>query len=412
MSDAPWRKQLQPATFRNVGFSVKAAQTQVGRRMVIHEYAQRDEAYPEDMGRKARAFTVEALVIGPDYIKARDALIDALEAPGPGLLVHPYYGRRTVVLANPARISETPDEGGLARFSLDFVEAGDNTQPSARIDTPSVVERRADAAAAVLVEDFSDRFTVAGKPDFVEAGALTVAKDVMSALDGVRRRLVPDLSVLDDYTAAASGVSGKLASLIRTPADFANQLLGLYAGLTGLAGTPQSALAAYRGLASYGAGLPSVARTTPSRQQQATNQDALAGLTRRAALVESARVASRIEFDSYDQAAAVRDELAGRLDDEASGIGPGGAAVTVTDPVYDALVSLRAAMVRDINTRGADSPRISSATLSATLPALVAAYRIYGDATRADELVARNAGLIRHPGFVPGGTALEILAES
>jgi prophage DNA circulation protein len=43
---------------------------------------------------------------------------------------------------------------------------------------------------------------------------------------------------------------------------------------------------------------------------------------------------------------------------------------------------------------------------SATLPALVVAHRVYGDATRADEIVSRNR--VRHPGFVPGGIALEV----
>jgi len=66
--------------------------------------------------------------------------------------------------------------------------------------------------------------------------------------------------------------------------------------------------------------------------------------------------------------------------------------------------------VRDITARGADLPRLVAISMPATLPALVVAYLAFGDATRAAEIVARNAIIIRHPGFVPGGIPLEALA--
>lgn len=418
MTESAWRKQLQPASFRGVAFHVKGADSEVGRRTVLHEYPQRDEPFSEDMGRKARGFKVEAIVIGADYFKARDALIEALEAKGSGVLVHPYYGRRTVALASPARISESPDEGGMARFSLDFVEAGENVQPSARPDTQSLVESAVGDARASIAEDFASIFSVDGMPEFVELSALDVASDVMSALDGVRRGMIPDLSIVSDYVSAALGVSGSLGSLIRLPADLAGGFLGLFSGLSGIGRSPLASFMALRALfcygkrltgygyggngiyTSYGTTLPSVPLTTPARIKQAANQEALAALTRRAAVIEAAQSSSAIRFDSYNQAAAVRDELAERLDVESE---------TAAEPVYAALTALRVAVVRDITTRGADLARVSESTLPATLPALVASYRIYGDATRDADLVSRNAGVVRHPGFVPGGRPLEIL---
>lgn len=414
MTGAAWRQQLQPASFRGVPFHVKGADSEVGRRTVLHEYPQRDQPYTEDLGRKARSFRVEAIVVGPDYFKARDALIEALETPGPGVLVHPLYGRRTVALQGPARIAESFDEGGLARISLDFVEAGDNVQPSARPDTQSLVETAAAGASSAAASDFADVFSVDGMPEFVEAHALDVARDVMSALDGVRRGMIPDLAVAADYVAAAQGVSNRLASLIRAPADLAGDLLGLASGLSGLGRSPLAALSALRSLfgygkrggnyggvySTYGTTLPTLPRTTPARIRQADNQEALAALTRRAAVIEAARASSAIAFDSYNQAVTVRDELAERLDVEAE---------TASEPVYGALTALRIAVARDITARGADLARVSEARLPVTLPALVAAYRIYGDATRDAELISRNAGIVRHPGFVPGGRPLEIL---
>lgn len=415
---APWRKQLVAGSFRGVPFSVKSAQTQVGRRLAIHEYPQRDEVFPEDMGLKADAFTIEAIIIGPDYIKARDALIEALKAYGPGKLVHPYYGQRHVMLASPARISESPEEGGVARFSLDFIVAGKNTEPSARQDTQAGVEDAADTASEAIADAFAREYSLDGSPDFVEAAALSQAQLAVKAIESARGSLVPDLSVLSDYMADVNSVVGSLNSLIRAPAAYAQNILGMVGTLKALAKSPLRALNSYRGLFDYGSKHASVPTTTPSRIRQSNNQSAMACLCRRAALIEGSRVASRVSYSTYDQAVAMRDDLAARLDDEAAGIVPaatgnGAPAQTsreVSETVYQALTALRVALVRDMTARSINAPRVTFCTLSATLPALVAAYKIHGDPTLADELITRNRTTIRHPGFVPGGTALEVVS--
>lgn len=152
------------------------------------------------------------------------------------------------------------------------------------------------------------------------------------------------------------------------------------------------------------------------------NTAAQTALVRRAALIEGARAASNVVFSTYDEAVALRDELAARLDDEAAGIPPaldaqGGSLVDagqtvvfpVSDPVYQALTAVRVALTHDLSARAIDAPRLASAILPATLPALVAAYRLLGDPTLDAEIVARNR--IRHPGFVPGGVPLEFLSS-
>lgn len=347
----------------------------------------------------------------------RDALIDALKQPGPGLLIHPYYGQRVVTLVSPARISETPAEGGVARFSLDFVEAGDNVEPYARDDTQDAVESAADEATLTVADDFSGQFSLDGVPDFVELSALDSAKSVMAGLEAARRALVPDLSVLSDFVAAADGVMGSLNNLIRAPAAFAQSVLGMFGALKSLALSPLHALNSYKGLFSYGGKHAAIPRTTPSRIRQSTNQTAMTSLVRRVALIEAARVASRAEVETYEQAVLIRDDLSARLDDEAAGMVPAptgneAQAMTimiVSEPVYQALTALRVALVRDLTARAINAPRVTHTILPATLPALVAAHRIHGDASRADEVISRNRKGIRHPGFVPGGVALEVI---
>ena len=94
-----WREDYRQASFRGAAFFVASADSAYGRRVATHEHAQRDVPFNEDMGRKVRAFTVDAYLLGPNYNVARDALIKACETPEAGTLVHPYRGDLTVNLS-------------------------------------------------------------------------------------------------------------------------------------------------------------------------------------------------------------------------------------------------------------------------------------------------------------------------
>ena len=52
-----------PARFRNARFHVDSAVRESGRRIVPHEYPKKDVPYAEDMGRRAREFTIRGYII-------------------------------------------------------------------------------------------------------------------------------------------------------------------------------------------------------------------------------------------------------------------------------------------------------------------------------------------------------------
>jgi prophage DNA circulation protein len=223
-----WRDELQPASFRNVPFKVASTNGQLGRRTVIHEYPTSDLPYAEDLGRKAREFSIEAFVIGPDYMTLRDDLIYALELPGAGELVHPFRGRQQVVLTS-ASVSESTDEGGMAKFSLSFTESGEPLNPARKVDTAQVVETAADEADAEFESDFFDGFNVDGLLDFVDLEALSVVGDALSAV-GDAVSTVSNLAtsalnqvngVMSEFTMQAARISSGLSSLIRLPGNLA-----------------------------------------------------------------------------------------------------------------------------------------------------------------------------------------------
>lgn len=118
-----------------------------------------------------------------------------------------------------------------------------------------------------------------------------------------------------------------------------------------------------------------------SVDQAVANRAALTALVRQVALAEAVQVATGASYDSAVEALAVRDTLADRLDAE----------MTVSSAETNvAFRSLRAALVKDISTRAAELPGVTTVTSAGVVPALVLASHLYDDPSRASEIVARN----------------------
>lgn len=398
-----WRESLQKASFRGVPFHVDGHEGTFGRRVQVHEYPLRDRPFAEDLGRKARALKVEALVLGADYMVGRNALLAAVERAGPGTLVHPYLGELLVTVITCSMREGTAD-GGVCRFALEFVEAGEDRFPARTVSTGAAVAAAADYAAQAVQSSFERRHAVAGKPAFVANASGNIFKRALAGIQGVVGKV---RAAADQVAALQRDVDAyrrDLVSLIYAPASAAQALVGSIRQLArSVATTPRDALALARTLYNFGSLLPAVAPSTTSRKAQAANQAALVQLVRVVAAAEGARAAAEIVFDSYQDAIATRDELVDVLDNTMLATG-------VADEVYQALRTLRAAVVRDVAARGANLARLVAYTPAATTPSLVLAQALFADALREPELLARNA-TIRHPLFVPGAVPVEVLAD-
>ncbi len=392
-----WRDQLQRASFRGTPFHTRVDGVEIGRRQVVHEYPLRDTPYIEDMGRKLRRFTIEAYVIGPKYMAARDKLMAAIEQTGPGALVHPYFGQmRASVTA--CRLKQSSREGGMARFSITFVESGENKFPDTKPDTPAIVDEKADLCAGVFEEDFAAVFSIEGMPEFILGEANALVQGALDAVAAISDAVPTIPSEITGFVADIEKLGADLTYLIYQPAILANRVRSLIGRVLSVADGPANALSMLRALFGHGDDVRAVSVTTPSRRQQAANQAAIINLVQRPALVEAARVASQISYESRGQAIAIRDEIADGIDLHLDAAG---------DAAYSAMQAVRIALVKDIAVRAADLSRILSYTPKTTEPALVIAHRLYQDATRESDIVARNR--IRHPGFVTGGQTLEVL---
>lgn len=383
-----WRDNLRPASFRGVPFEVDTSSLTVGRRLARHEYPQRDIPFMEDMGRKAREYKVDALILGPDYMDDRDALIAAIEAAGAGQLVHPYYGTLQVVVTGECQISESTESGGRAKIAITFLEAGLPQEPEMASDTEAVLEAQYDACEDAIAADFAESFSIDGLPDFA----------VQDALGSVNAALaLPSMALGNLAWIRADPLSALTALLPENLLSSLGNPLGLARGVLYLVRNAAEVLV----LLAFDRPPVMVSASTPSRQAQNANRAAIAGLVRQAATARRIMDLAKAEPATLDDARTYRSEIVSRTDD-----------VLLTETTgqasADALVQLRTDAVAHFAAITPSLPRLTRLVPRAVRPALVLAHDFYGDgwftAGREDELIARNR--VRHPGFVPAGQGI------
>jgi hypothetical protein len=128
---------------------------------------------------------------------------------------------------------------------------------------------------------------------------------------------------------------------------------------------------------------------------------ATAMLIRRCAAISLARAARDYTPTSYQDAVRVRDLVDGALDAVILEAGD-----NFDDTSYAALSALRVAVIEDLAARGATKAVVLTRHFGAVMPSLAMAWRLYQDANRAGDILARND--VPHPAFL--AVDLELLA--
>ncbi len=401
MEDA--RNKLFPAKYGAAGFGVEDRNMSGGRLGAHHVYPGKNQGFVEDLGLRDRKISLNAFVVGKDYMSERDALLQELEKPGPRKLVHPDYGTVQVSLDPDLgfTISESAQEGLVARFQLNFIRVAEDNYPTKSIDNKAAVLSSAKTVRASSKEFFLDKFKVKNLPEFIRNGAGETVSNLITQLKDSQSSLwAEDFTGLDF---AINTLTDELPALLKSPEDLVNSLQNIIS----LPNRPEEALSVMINLAGFAGKLPMVPNSTglfstPSRLLQSSNNQALSGLisqTATAALSEAMAIA---DFDNFDTANVALKSAVDVIDQEIE------QAASIADlNNFNNLENLRSDLIEHVRSSSADLARIVSFQTATTRPALLNAYDLYQDLSRVPDLTSRNK--VKHPGFMPGGTKLEVL---
>ncbi|WP_315710042.1 DNA circularization protein [Brenneria uluponensis] len=439
-----WKDYLQDASLRGVPFKVSSDEARFGRRVQVHEYPNRDKPYSEDLGRATRRFSVEAYVIGDDFMIQRNKLINEIEKAGAAKLVHPYYGEMSITIDELARVTHTDNEGRMCRISFSFVEAGELSFPTAGLATNNKLSASTSWLEDFLTDLYGD-FSLGGLSDFISDGVISDAEDMIDEITNTfnyidrgvtaaSRLLKGDMSVI--LSGSGSNLFSRLQTMWRSANRLNSNAKSLVSLIKNLTGVTAGHDFAPRGV------WKTNSKTTQTR---VTNSNTVAQAIRSSALVESAYAVTSLpkskssvkaqlaassgaggtatsknitvshpavtdidasdsvtnagstsstatdEIPSWEDLHDIRHALNTAIDNELSR--------TTDDQLFQALVRVRADVNNDISARLTQIAQLTQRTTNEVLPALVLAADWYDDANRADEIISRNN--ITHPGFVP-----------
>lgn len=431
-----------PASFRGVSFWVESSDLSVGRRTVTHQYPQRDEPFTEDLGRAAREYRFSAFVLGDDYIEQAKKLREALEKPGAATLVHPEFGEIQVV-AQPGASMSFSQSMRRVNFSLAFVEAGLNAFPTPEGASQQASRAAADEMSEAAAESFEDSLTLDDIEDFVQDA---LNGDLLDALDIISNS---EIAKVLDFADRVSELANDAIGLVRGgPKAFATKLMGAL-GLSRLATTVAGWQRVGKSLCALADDLrgdddePYFSTVKPkSAEVIESNRKAVYSLCRQAVLVQAVGVSTLIGTDvdstvasssilpddgedvvdtqsgatsvttvtssgsasqsptiSYDEMLEARETIVGRLEEEMLDV--------EDDQVFMALREAATAVSKDLSSRAEEQARLYDYDAGAVLPSCVTAMELYGDATRAQEIVVRNG--VTNPLFCPN--VLKVLNE-
>lgn len=347
-----------PGSFRGVPLPVSNESGPGGRRIVVQNIVGGEKPVTEDFGAKEQRYTVTSYVAGSFASAKGLAVLAALKQPGPGLLVLPWQGP---VMAHVEDFdpNRSKDVNGYIEFSITFIEAGSGAL-FGRLPAISQI-------GALMLTGIS-----------LVAGLVSVAINASGGASG------------DDIEAAADGVATleALRSEAGITGDTADDLAGQIEDLsvTSYAADPEAWLTT-AGEIALDLAREADSATASSFRTYALAADvstatgtAMAGLIGAAA----AMVTAGADYAARQDAVAARSALADMADTAREAMAKLGyeAAEWYGGLIGEALD----AMSRD----AANLKPLVRVETGLSLPSTLLAWKLYGDPSRAAELVARN----------------------
>lgn len=398
-----WRDRLQKGSFRDVSFFTEQASGQAGRRVAVHEYPQQEVYFAEDLGKKAESERLTLFVAGGDYDLTRNQLMQALNKPGAGKLVHPYLGTLMIQVTDYDWTIST-QRGGYCQFTLQYVRAGKLSFPVSSSNSANELSKKIDKASKTVQADFVKTFSIDKTSSFVEDAARDVLQEGATLLRSLNGQVAGYLKPLSKVAGDIDDFVGKLDDYLANPEALAKGVSDVMGAVFDDMDDMKTVLSGYQDtLDTFATDLTKQVNTvtmTFNRQKEALNKAALNTLFTATSTLSMAQemVTQTGLFTTLNEARKTRDLVLAQIDDLIE-VG--------TDQAYDAWADVQTAIMTRIDELEPNLATEATTRIEQSAPALVMAYNLYGDASRELEFIRRNG--VVNPCAVPAGVDLEVL---
>lgn len=372
----------------------------VGRKVVVHDFIYSDDRYVEDMGRSAPIYNLKVEIqesAGFSYKRANKLFTEAIETAGICVLSHPTEGKKNVVIVDANQTQDIITQNGIANWNISFFEASLNKFPQATAGNKNFLNRISDAVNSAS-ED------VLGTIDsFVEnAEVFFEAKDTLEDITGSINDVVGTINGIADeissFAAEIQSFQASITELLLTPANLGARFTNLFGAMSQV--TDNFGDMGDIALSIFGQGKNRNkfnGNSSVSNSLRLNNQ-AIYNVVDAQCLSIACLASSNIGFQSQED---VQSYIA-RLNKAFNSIDPD----NFDEDLYYELQNMVIATKQYLDTLRISLPYNIQITTN-SVPAMVLAYKLYGDGRRADEIISNN--FIEDPAFVSG--TINVLSE-
>jgi len=426
---------LTTASFRGVTFFMPDVREASGRRVVRWLFPGRDIQRFQDFGKLEGPIQVTGLIIGDDYVIRAQRLRAAFLISGPATLVHPWYGRIRVRLAEQLpEIAFSDRQIRVARFTASFYrdpeESGakglfeqiDDTLTNLLTQADALVDQGILACQSVL-----SPIAIPLALSSSVASYLSQASGVWDSLVGSSAQPVQDAASSAQLSLAA-GITAPASNDDTAYADAVSTALASVPAAIASSATPSSAAAiapatqvadgvtltadpanVVSTLLSGALQLGDAALTLSDISQVPAAVLGLGVVARLMALTQAVAASASVSYVSQPDAMAARDTMIDAID--ALGVDIENAAASgatfAMSAMWACLRDLRTAVIADFSDRIGRLPAVIAVSIGAPVSAWSIAYAIAGDTpahvqTVMDDMVTRND--LVHPAIAGPGT--------
>lgn len=416
---APKWEDLRDASFRGVPFHFVDVEGTGGRRAIPHAYPKKEVGWTEDHGAVLTQEQINGILLGSAYQAKLNGLLAALNTPGPGELVHPWFGVQQVQVGKVTHKLST-EEGGIAYVSFEVFEAGEQLFPTQQEDTTATTLNSADSVKDALAN--GDYFAALD-------GVGNMVDTLLDDLQGFVTNLPTLPDALNEWMDRLNRFKDLAGIIVARPGELIREVTNLISDVNDLVTEPPWALRVYDQLCDRWDGdraaraatnsladniavnvntgfASSVTRSSTIEISDAmqANIDDFQQLVIVSSLVAKAETVATATFETSQEAERTGDELAESLGERAIDAVESG-----QRELWRSLRSLRFAVVNDVRIRSVQLPELRRVSPAQTTPVMLLAWRETGDAEQSDVLVTRNR--LRNPAFILPSQVIEVVGN-
>lgn len=300
---------LQSASYKDAGFLVNVMSTKGGRKHVIHEYPNSNIQNVEDLGLRPRSYKINAIINEPNYKFKRDNLLEKLESGGPGVLIHPTFGRIENMVAVDYTFIEDLTKAGDLTVVIDFEPSNSSGLPVETANTLSIIQERESNVFDSITDDIGELFNVTN----AFTGNFRSAQDKLNqfvlAVTNNTSALTSTTGTINTFNQLISNFQSNINTYINQPLLLADGIEAIFTALPDLYEDAESQFSAQSLFFDFGDDDIDIPQNTVGRIERKSNNDVINGAVQGYAVAQAYTSSAQIPLNTTEEIETVENTL-------------------------------------------------------------------------------------------------------